>query len=502
MTPSQGQKIPRGKGEHPAGMSRNWPKKLLAIAFLLMAFLGVGAVQLWLYSSGKMLHIDITSEPRYSFFYWDLANSFRDGRVSLSIPPRPELMALSDPYDSAVDPQWRLYDMSYYKGHYYMYFGPLPALTILLLRQGGVNLQMDSPLTLLYSWTLMVFFTLALRSLWARLFPGHSLWLATLVGLSSGLSPPITHCLERPSFYEAAILSGQCLFWLSFWLYWSGFCSHPRLAWLRWLAVGTAQVLALAGRVALLPGLFLSGFWMVCRACPLSKKALFILIPWVSGLAGLACYNYARFEDPFNFGFGYQLATVRNSNPDVLSWKHIVPNAYLHLLRPPSACRVFPYLQAVDSELPESIPRAESYSVMQPVVGMLWWMPLIGFVPVGLWSLRRKEERDLLGPLVVTLVSALPALTVWNPAFRYQVDFSLVLMALGLVGAYQGMARWPKTISTLVLLACFYTTLVGVLLGLRGQFDNFERINPVLFRSMQEALTLGPVPDPTPIPED
>ena len=43
-----------------------------------------------------------------------------------------ELLALKDPWDPVANAPYRLHDASLYNGHYYVYFGPVPVITLYL----------------------------------------------------------------------------------------------------------------------------------------------------------------------------------------------------------------------------------------------------------------------------------------------------------------------------------------------------------------------------------
>src|SRR5579871_4598371 len=65
--------------------------------------------------------------------YYDLlARGFANGHLYTAVDPVPELLALSDPYDPIANAPYRVHDMSLYRGRYYLYFGPVPALTLFL----------------------------------------------------------------------------------------------------------------------------------------------------------------------------------------------------------------------------------------------------------------------------------------------------------------------------------------------------------------------------------
>ena len=397
-------------------------------------------------------------------------------------------MALPDPYDDLANVPFRLYDMSYYRGRYYMYFGPMPALIIMACRCLGANVQTDNCVSLICGFFLMVFYTLALRAGCARLFPGRSMALATLAGLSLGLLAPTTCCLGGHSFYEAPTVSGPCFLCLSLWLLWS---APTQTGPLRWALMGASQVCSLASRVALLPGLAcvaaLTG-WLRGR------RAWMLALSWILGLTALGWYNQARFGDPREVGFRYQLSQVRNDGPQIVSLLHVPANLYVHLLQPPQMTSHFPFVHVVERPLPECIPHTSVYVAAQPVVGLVWSTPLIFFLPASLWALWRCRGRDLItGSLCLTLLSGVASLSIWNPALRYQMDFAPALLALSVVGVYQLAGRWPRAVYSSAALACVYSMLVGVLMGVSLTTESFEENQPNFYGTLKQCFPAPPL---------
>lgn len=63
--------------------------------------------------------------------YIELAKAFANGQLYIGIEPNSALMAMDNPYDTnarAAAKVEYLWDYAYYNGHYYVYFGVLPAL--------------------------------------------------------------------------------------------------------------------------------------------------------------------------------------------------------------------------------------------------------------------------------------------------------------------------------------------------------------------------------------
>src|ERR1700690_254864 len=72
--------------------------------------------------------------PTRSNYYDALATSFRHGQLSLELTPNYRaLLALQNPYDPNLRTGLHYpLDVSLYKGKFYLYFGPVPALMLLI----------------------------------------------------------------------------------------------------------------------------------------------------------------------------------------------------------------------------------------------------------------------------------------------------------------------------------------------------------------------------------
>src|SRR5882757_4094512 len=65
-------------------------------------------------------------------YYALLAKAFLAGQLSLPVEVPPELAAAKNPYEPAERTYPVLHNASFYKGKYYIYFGPAPALVLFL----------------------------------------------------------------------------------------------------------------------------------------------------------------------------------------------------------------------------------------------------------------------------------------------------------------------------------------------------------------------------------
>ena len=95
------------------------------------------------------------------------------GHACLKIQPDPQLLALSDPYDPDANQGYRLLDASLYRGRYYIYFGVVPFVTLLVpwFKITGTFFP-GAAAVLLYSAIGLTAYGFALWLVWRRWYAG------------------------------------------------------------------------------------------------------------------------------------------------------------------------------------------------------------------------------------------------------------------------------------------------------------------------------------------
>jgi hypothetical protein len=89
---------------------------------LVLGFAVIEVVYVFVVSAGRFTHW-----PTYLTFLDDQAEGFRARHLHFAIEPAAALVAKANPFDPAWKPLW-YWDASLYNGHYYLYWGPAPAL--------------------------------------------------------------------------------------------------------------------------------------------------------------------------------------------------------------------------------------------------------------------------------------------------------------------------------------------------------------------------------------
>ncbi|HUI83281.1 MAG TPA: hypothetical protein VL240_03610 [Candidatus Binatia bacterium] len=242
-----------------------------------------------------------------------LARSLIQGKTSLPIEPRPELLSLRNPYDPKANLPYRLHDASLYKDRYYLYFGIVPAVTLFVPYRFVTRLDLPNraavPVFCIagYLTSYALFFLLAKHNRW--LLPS---WLQCAIVLSLGTMSLVCLILRTPAFYQVPIAAGYFFVMAGFLTLARGiFVVHAAK---RFLLAGLMFGMAVGCRphFAVICGIVLVGFAVRARRSPE------LVIAMAAGMAvcavGLGWYNYVRFDDPLEFGRTYQL-TQFSSRP-------------------------------------------------------------------------------------------------------------------------------------------------------------------------------------------
>jgi hypothetical protein len=378
-------------------------------------------------------------------YYNLLVQGFRAGQLSLKKDAPPGLAQLADPYDPTANalyrPEWNpMVDLSYYKGKLYLYFGVTPALILfwpfvaltghyLLHRQGVV---IFCSLGFLASVGL-------LRALWRRYFAEVSVGVVVACVLALGLATGLPVILSRSEVYEVAISCGYMLTMLALGAIWCALHEPERRCW--WLAVASvAYALAVGARPNLL---FAAAILLVPvvqarrERRPLGSLLTAATAPIILIGLGLMLYNALRFDSPFEFGWHYQLAAVRQNTRQYFSLHYLWFNFQLYFLEPVRWSGRFPFVrEIVVPPLPLGY-----HDVVGKFFGVLTNIPLVWLtVTVPLASRGRSAEaRSILHGFLaaVALLFGICALTLclfFAAGARYEVDFLPALVLLAVVG--------------------------------------------------------------------
>jgi hypothetical protein len=454
----------------------------------------------------------MTRVPPTSTVYAFLADSFAQGRLDLLLDPPAQLAAVEDPYDPAVRTGIDVsMDASYYRGRYYVYWGPTPAVAALAWRSVFRQPLGDAPIALLAAGTAFLFSALSVLRLGRLSFPGLPTWLIAVSLAAVGFAHPVLWILDFPAIYEAAVASGQAF------LLAGVYFAIPAIAGLganrKALALaGTLWGLAIASRLTLIPavGAFILaasvgvGLWRRGFTAPRARLGDlgFLLLPLVVVAVLLGLYNYGRFGDITETGFRYQLMpdvdyTRLVETGEMFNPKYVPVNAAYYTVAPVSVGEGFPYLRPVYGIRPgegtfitEGVPPGH---LVENATGVLVAVPFVLFSGVIVAAgLRRSPDgasrgKSVLGKahggtsdsairvglafVAAGIVTAIPLLTYRYVANRFELDVVPLFMLAACLGAWQlyrasrTTALGAASVTFVIVLTAGWTVVFGILLG-------------------------------------
>ncbi|NMM99911.1 glycosyltransferase [Bifidobacterium sp. DSM 109958] len=413
-----------------------------------LAALSVTLGNLWLFSPGVYHH---PGQFTYDFDqYAHLADSFIKGTPWLDLPVPPELAAAANPLDiatrnalvqSGVHPVY--WDYVFFEGHWYSYFGPIPALLLYMPYQLATGAMLPTATAL--AWMMfgaLVFGALLVVRIIRRYFPGASLG---ATGLSIALfvcGANIPYLIYRSNFYAVPMTSSLLVTTLGLWLWLGAKRPDGRLSMAR-IAFGSLCIAANLGcRTMYVFAALLAFpiFWQDIRRIlagirartlgidAIVRPVAAMVLPAVAVALPLLWYNHWRFGSFLDFGNDYQMTVI-----DLTSYKAPLGDLPLTILYflflPPRFIDVFPFIAISPSPYVE-------WQYMEPSIGGLFVaIPVLTLVVMLPFLRRRLHGRHLWGMACTSLVLA--ALVMLFDAqkagfgWRYMTDFSwLVTLAV------------------------------------------------------------------------
>ena len=371
-----------------------------------------------------------------------LASSLLAGRLDLQLDPPDSLAGMENPYDTiarqyqAPDALW---DVAYYNGRYYVYFGVVPCLLFQLPFEaltGIPDLPNCAGMMVMAIAAVIAAFGLVKQAA-RRWFPQISAAAYLLASTAVAGCGQMYYLLFRANVYEYVILCGASFVLLALWQ-WMAAANTPtehRGRMLAHLVIGSLCMALVAGcrpQMEIFAFLALPIFWRRY----LTEKRLFsrrgvvelvlFVLPFVPVAAGLMWYNNARFGSPFDFGANYNL-TSNDMTKRGFNAGRIGPAIFYYLFSAPNLKAVFPFVDATRAAT-NYVGRSISelfYGGIFTCTPFLW---VFGLLPLLRRRLAALRLRGMVGWVLASAVvlCALDAVMA-GILYRYLMDFALPL---------------------------------------------------------------------------
>ena len=487
---------------------------------VVLGRLGYGATWLVVWGSIAWLFAWTASGGTYRFqsasvpYYDLLADAFLAGQFHLLITPRPELLALANPYDPVLNGPLRLPDASLYNGKYYLYFGPVPGL----IHAGwklltGWRLE-EGTMLLAASLIGCLFFWLLARRVRALAFPDlPEIWVRAVTacyvfgGVGLLLAARSIGHHEALAVASAFVLSGLYL--------WLRGLEGGQWTTGHFVVGGLLLGCAFGSRQTLISFPLACGLVMVWRWLQmprdrrlLGQMAAFGFLPGVAVLLHLT-YNLARFGSPFDFGMNYQLTGLAGLDTEsnafgVVSFNNVERNLHTYFVRLPEFIPYFPFHLSFPGGVPGWLVEAPLLPV--PLVAPLALLaPLsIALMYRHLWRPSESIQWFIIGTAAGLAIPA--AVTVFQVAAtaRYLQDTLPAATMLGGIGLW-----WLRSATSAVALGrqvvrfasvglVALSTFMGVTLGMSElSYDKPEAYSALAYRVDRAVGLVSSVVAPT-----
>lgn len=454
--------------------------------------------------------------------YQHLADALIHGRTWLDLPVDPSLPAMDNPYNyferrylAANQGAQYYWDYAYSQGHYYCYFGVVPALLTFVPYQLITGVWMPTWYSVALSSVLIIVFgTLLVRRIAHDYFPQASLgivWLVT-IGFDFGTCV-FTYCFNS-TFYNVPMACAIALVLMGLWFWQISKRDDGTInGW--FMAAGSICMgLLLGTRPQFIVAWVLAFplFWpQITKYRTLfSRNGLWqtvaALAPFVVVGVPVLYYNYVRFGSWTDFGAYYNL-TGYDLTSRKASRYTFLPALFTQLFQPPSTTSEFPFLTTTDTVLPgPNEPSMGGYFAIFPIALMALLFILV----------RQQLSRHGLKTMsVMLMVLALVVVSFdtykSGTSMRYYGDFAylvmlcMVIVTLSFAVAAQFVptasldgathAGIPleaerslgfRTLQTVLLVLVVLTvamTVVGLLVP--GRYDNWETLHPRIYTTIR-----------------
>lgn len=385
--------------------------------------------------------------------YANLAKSFVDGKLYLEEEPPDWLKNLDNPYDKASRDEAQkenggdyLFDVAYFNGKYYVYFGVVPVFLFYLPFYLLTGANFPTAIGVLLA---VIAFIIGITVLLHRFAKYH--FKRVNLGIFLLLQIPLVACsgvlylLKFPTFYSLPIACALAFSVWGFYFWMRGRRADRRCAFFIAGSLCMALVLGCRPQLVVLSLLAFPLFWKPYikekRIITRSGAVEFVCLvaPYVIIFALLFAYNFTRFGSIFDFGANYNL-TLNDMTKRGLNIGRILPAFFSYFVQTPSTTGVFPFLQQATFEttyVGQTI-REATFGGIFACLPILW-LNVIAYPALQIRNAQRKTKTVtgvvlllLAGGFMVAILDAEMA----GILQRYYADFSFMFLASAVLIAF------------------------------------------------------------------
>ncbi|MGN0527478.1 MAG: hypothetical protein ACI4IF_08580 [Acutalibacteraceae bacterium] len=440
--------------------------------------------------------------------YDELAQAVLNGKVYIDNDDIPEtLKNMENPYDttnraliSKLSGDTYRWDVAYYNGHYYVYFGIVPLLLMYLPFRAIVGQPFPTVLGIILFAVLFAIGVIRLLDFIARKkFENISIGTFLLTAITFINCCGMIFLAKRPDFYGIPIITAITFIIWGIYLWLRGLESqkHKKLlfffgALFMALSVGCRPQAVLMCFVAL--PIFWHHFFSEKHILKKEgiKELITLAVPFIIVALGLMYYNYIRFGSPIDFGSSYNL-TTNDVTKRGFDFGRIGLGLFTYLFQTPSFTATFPFIKAVTVDTNYIGKTVYEYCFG----GLLVSLPVLWYI-LGLKKSKNTLKANNLYTFTCTLLLIGVVTVIVNTEMggllqRYFCDFgyifflatSFIIFALYDKKSDKNCVNLPNSLLTVL---CFVSIFYSITLAFSVADVTIDSSNPTVFGELQHLV--------------
>ena len=481
---------------------------IIILASINPTFMGIASKNYNAYKwDGKgvdLVGIDYASHNQYD----ELAQAFLHGKTYIDNDDVPQsLVDMENPYDTTARSKQALlsgdsyrWDVAYFNGHYYVYFGIVPLLLMYLPCRIIFNAPFPSAVGIMafaLIFSIGVFKLLDL--ICKKKFKNISVGTYLLTALTFVNCCGMTFLAKRPDFYSVPIMTSMAFVVWGIYLWFKGL-NEKKKRGLNFLlgslcmalSVGCRpqSVLICAVAVPLFLGYFFKDKFILKKQG--IKELITLAIPFIVVASGIMYYNYIRFGSPFDFGSAYNL-TTNDVTRRGLSLGRTGLGIFTYLFQTPSFNATFPFIEQVSIET-NYIGKTISENCFG---GLITSLPLLWF-GFTLPKVKNTLKDNKLLALTITLFLIGFALVIADTQAggllqRYYSDFGYIFFLGTILVIYSlyeksSLKESSDTLNNLIFISAFLSIFYSFALAFSVSDVTIDTENPTLFGTLRHIV--------------
>jgi len=450
------------------------------------------------------VEIDYSQHNQYD----ELAGAILQGKTYIDNDDVPEsLKNMANPYDTAArSAQSQItgdsyrWDVAYFDGHYYVYFGIVPLLLMYLPFRAIFKAPFPSAVgIMIFALIFSIGVFKLLDLLCKKKFKSISVGTYILTALTFVNCCGMTFLTKRPDFYSVPIMTSMAFIIWGIYLWFKGLNQEKNKLSLfllgslcMALSVGCRPQSVLICAVAL--PLFLGYFFKEKHIFKKQgiKELITLAIPFVIVASGIMYYNYIRFGSPFDFGSSYNL-TTNDVTRRGFSFGRTGLGLFTYLFQTPSFTATFPFIQAVDIDT-----NYIGKTIYENCFGgLITSLPILWF-GFALPKVKNILKEKKLFALTLTLFLVGFALVIADTQAggllqRYYSDFGYIFFLGAIFVIYslceeKHLENNANSLNSLIIISAFLSIFYSFALAFSVSDVTIDTQNPTLFGTVRHLV--------------